>query len=50
MKLDKIQTAAYELIQSDTRFLYTLVNTGQKASRINSNYINDVPTIHRSLC
>lgn len=39
MKMNKIQTAAYELIQSDARFLYTLTDISQKAKNINSNYI-----------
>lgn len=39
MELNKIQTAAYELIQSDARFLYTLTDMGQRASNIRSNYI-----------
>lgn len=39
MKLNKVQTAAYELIQSDARFLYTLTDIGQRAKNISSNYI-----------
>ena len=39
MKLNKVQTAAYELIQSDARFLYTLTDIGQRAKSISSNYI-----------
>ena len=39
MKLNKVQTAAYELIQSDARFLFTLTDIGQRANKISSNYI-----------
>jgi len=39
LKMNKIQTAAYELIQSDARFLCTLADICQKARNINSNYI-----------
>lgn len=39
MKLNKVQTAAYELIQSDARFLFTLIDIGQRANNISSNYI-----------
>lgn len=39
MRLNKVQRAAYELIQSDARFLYTLVDMSQNASNISSNYI-----------
>ena len=39
MKLNKVQTAAYELIQSDARFLYTLADISQRKNNISSNYI-----------
>lgn len=39
MKLNKVQTAAYELIQSDARFLYTLTEIDKRAKNISSNYI-----------
>ena len=39
MKLNKVQTAAFELIQSDARFLYSLVDISQNANNIESNYI-----------
>lgn len=39
MRLNKVQRAAYELIQADARFLYTLVDMSQNASNISSNYI-----------
>lgn len=37
--MNKIQTAAYELIQADARFLYTLTDILYNAKNINSNYI-----------
>ena len=37
--LSTVQKAAYELIQSDARFLYSLVNIQKNAKNINSNYI-----------
>lgn len=37
--LNDVQMAAFELIQSDARFLYTLTDIHQKAKNINSNYI-----------
>ena len=37
--MNRVQTAAYELIQSDARFLYTLTDIGQRAKSISSNYI-----------
>lgn len=39
MELNKVQTAAFELIQSDARFLYTISDMMQNAKNINSNYI-----------
>ena len=39
MEFNKVQNAAYDLIQSDARFLYTLTDISQNASNINSNYI-----------
>ena len=39
LKLNKVQTAAYELLQSDARFLYTLTDIQHNASNINGNYI-----------
>ena len=38
MALNKVRIAAYELIQSDARFLYMLADIGQRASNISSNY------------
>jgi hypothetical protein len=37
--LNTIQKAAFELIQSDARFIYTLVDIQKNAPKINSNYI-----------
>lgn len=37
--LNNIQIVAYELIQSDARFLYTLTDILQNAKNINTNYI-----------
>ena len=37
--LNKVQKAASELIQSDARFIYTLVDIHYNAQTINSNYI-----------
>ena len=37
--LNVVQSAAYELIQSDARFLYTLIDIQKNAKNINSNYI-----------
>jgi hypothetical protein len=37
--LNKVQMAAFELIQSDARFLYTLTNIQQNAKKIRSNYM-----------
>lgn len=39
IKLNKIQKAAYGMIQSDARFMYTLVDIQKKAKNIDSNYI-----------
>lgn len=39
MQLNEIQKAAYALIQSDARFLYTLTDVYQNAKNIKSNYI-----------
>lgn len=39
MKLNKIQSAAYDLIKSDARFIYTLIRIQQNAKRIKSNYM-----------
>lgn len=39
MMLNPVQKAAYELIQSDARFLYTLTVIQKKAKNISSNYI-----------
>lgn len=37
--LNKVQKAAYDLIQSDARFIYTLVDMQNHAKNINSNYV-----------
>ena len=37
--LNVIQKAAYELIQADARFLYTLTDIQRNEKNINSNYI-----------
>lgn len=37
--LNKVQTAAFDLIQSDARFLYTLIDIQKNAQKIDSNYI-----------
>ena len=39
MELNYVQKAAYELIQADARFLYTLCVIQQKAKNISSNYM-----------
>ena len=39
MELNKVQRAAYELIQSDARFLYTITNIWKNAKNIESNYL-----------
>ncbi len=39
MVLNKVQRAAFELIQSDARFFYTLTDMLQNAKHISSNYI-----------
>ena len=39
MQLNKVQKAAYELIQSDARFLYTITHISKNAKKIKSNYI-----------
>lgn len=37
--MNKVQTAAYELIQADARFLYTLTQINRNAKNISSNFI-----------
>lgn len=37
--LNKVQKAAFDLIQSDARFIYTLVDMQNNAKNINSNYV-----------
>lgn len=39
MILNNIQKAAFELIQSDARFLYSLTDIAKKANKIDSNFI-----------
>lgn len=39
MQLNNVQNAAYDLIQADARFLYTLTDIQQKARNNKSNYI-----------
>ena len=39
MTFNRVQKAAFDLIQSDARFLYTLTNIHQNAHNIRSNYI-----------
>ena len=39
MELNIIQKAAYELIRSDARFLYTLTTIRRRTTNVNSNYI-----------
>lgn len=39
MKLNKVQNAAFSLIQSDARFLYTLIDISKNAKNIKTNYI-----------
>ena len=39
MYLNKVQVAALRLMQSDARFLYTLVDIHKNAENITSNYI-----------
>ena len=43
LTFNKVQAAAFDLIQSDARFLYTLTDIHQKARNINSNYIMMCP-------
>ena len=37
--LNKVQKAAYELIQSDARFIYSLIDIQNKAKYNNSNFM-----------
>ena len=37
--LNNVQKAAYDLIQSDAKFIYTLIEIQENAKNINSNYI-----------
>lgn len=37
--MNKVQKTAYELIQADARFLYTLIDISENAQNISSNYI-----------
>lgn len=37
--MNRVQKAAYELIQSDARFIYTLTHISKNANNIDSNYI-----------
>lgn len=37
--LNKVQKTAFDLIQSDARFIYTLVDMQNNAKNINSNYV-----------
>ena len=39
MEFNKVQLLAWELIQADARFLYTLVDIQQNAKNISSDYI-----------
>lgn len=39
MSMNKVQMAAYELIQSDARFLYTLIDIQKNARNISSNNV-----------
>ncbi len=39
MELNAIQKAAYELIQSDARFIYSLITIPKYAKKVNSNYL-----------
>lgn len=39
VEFNKVQLSAWELIQADARFLYTLVDIQQNAKNISSNYI-----------
>ncbi|MGL4549236.1 hypothetical protein [Eubacterium aggregans] len=39
MCLNKVQEAAFALIQSDARFIYTLTDVQKNARNISSNYI-----------
>lgn len=39
MTFNRVQMAAFDLIQSDARFVYTLTDIQQKAKNIDSNYI-----------
>ena len=38
--LNKVQKTAFDLIQSDARFIYTLVDMQNNAKNINSNYVD----------
>lgn len=37
--VNKVQKAALDLIQSDARFMYTLIDIQNNAKNINSNYL-----------
>lgn len=37
--LNKVQKAAFDLIYSDAKFIYTLVDMQNNAKNINSNYV-----------
>lgn len=39
LKLSKVQTTAYELIQADARFLYSLIDINRNAQNIKGNYM-----------
>ena len=39
LNFNRVQTAAFALIQTDARFIYTLTDIHQNAQNINSNYI-----------
>lgn len=39
MKLNSIQTTAFELIQSDARFIYTIADIMNNSNNVNSNFL-----------
>lgn len=52
--LNKLQKAGFELMQSDARFVYTIIDIFENAKNIDSNYMSilyvDVFTLFRCFC
>lgn len=49
IRVNKVQKAAFELIQSDARFLNTIIDINTNA-KILIVIFNDVSTLHRNIC